>query len=300
MKISYSTLGTPHWTWAELLQHGTAYGYDGVEIRMLEGDTDLLERPEFQPDQLPLRQKELAAAEFCVCGLASSVRFDYSNAAELDRQQEMGCAYIDLAAKLGAEFVRVFGDTLPPADSPTERDAMIAQVASGLTALAEYGIDKNVQVLIETHGDFSDSLAMQTMMEQVESENAGVLWDTHHPWRFCGEEISKTFARLKPWIRHTHWKDSVARADWVPSAEKEQAAAAARALMSGHRHADYVLFGGGEFPAAKAMQLLQWSHYDGWFSLEWEKAWHPEIEDPEVALPLFPEKLRQLASHCRT
>ena len=69
--------------------------------------------------------------------------------------------------------------------------------------------------------------------------------------------------------------------------------------MSGHRHANYVLFGGGEFPAAEAMQLLQWSKYDGWYSLEWEKAWHPEIEDPEVALPLFPNKLRQLATRSR-
>ena len=204
-----------------------------------------------------------------------------------------------MAAELGAEFVRVFGDTLPPAEDEANRDKVISQVAAGLTSLAEYGIERNVQVLIETHGDFSDSRAMQAMMEQVECDNAGVLWDTHHPWRFCGEQLSKTFSRLKPWIRHTHWKDSVPRPKTDSTTETEQAAAAAHALMSGHRHANYVLFGGGEFPAAEAMQLLQWSKYDGWYSLEWEKAWHPEIEDPEVALPLFPNKLRQLATRSR-
>ena len=55
------------------------------------------------------------------------------------------------------------------------------------------------------------------------------------------------------------------------------------------------LFGGGEFPALECMRLLRQSGYDGWFSLEWEKMWHPEIEDPEVALPLFPAKIRELA-----
>ncbi len=65
--------------------------------------------------------------------------------------------------------------------------------------------------------------------------------------------------------------------------------------MSGHRHADYVLFGGGEFPAEECLSLLERSGYDGWFSYEWENMWHPEIESPEVALPLFPAKLRRLA-----
>ncbi len=131
--------------------------------------------------------------------------------------------------------------------------------------------------------------------------HAGVLWDTHHPWRFYGESLSETFSRLKPWIRHTHWKDSVTRPASAEelSAESADAASAAHALMSGHRHADYVLFGGGEFPASDAMQLLLQSGYEGWFSLEWEKAWHPEIEDPEIALPLFPRKIRALAAQCR-
>lgn len=299
MKIAFSTLGTPHWSWEQLLERGKAYGYSGVEIRLLEGETDLLARAEFQPEQLPVRRAELAAAEFQVCGLASSVRFDDPDPAQREQQLEIGRAYIDLAAALGAEFVRVFGDTLPPPEDDAERATVIAQVAAGITTLADYGIGQSVQVLIETHGDFSDSHAMQAMMEQVECDNAGVLWDTHHPWRFYDEPLSETFARLKPWVRHTHWKDSVVRPESVSDAETDAAAQAAHALMSGHRHADYVLFGGGGFPALNAMQLLQWSAYDGWYSLEWEKAWHPEIEDPEIALPLFPDKIRLLASQCR-
>jgi hypothetical protein len=31
--------------------------------------------------------------------------------------------------------------------------------------------------------------------------------------------------------------------------------------------------------------LLADGGYQGWVSVEWEKRWHPEIEEPEVALP---------------
>lgn len=295
MKTAFSTLATPDWSWEQLLNRAAAYDYRGIEIRLLEGETDLLKRAEFQPGRREERLRELHDAEVAVCGLASSVRFDYPEAAKRDKQIAIGRAYIELAVDLEAEFVRVFGDTLPPQNDESGRKTVMANVAAGLTSLGRYGEENGIGVLIETHGDFSDSCVMKETMQQVQSDHAGVLWDTHHPWRFYEEPLAETFARLKPWIRHTHWKDSVVR----PQSETQTAEAeAAHALMSGHRHADYVLFGGGEFPAAEAMQLLQWAGYDGWYSLEWEKAWHPEIEDPEIALPLFPSKILILAANC--
>jgi len=64
--------------------------------------------------------------------------------------------------------------------------------------------------------------------------------------------------------------------------------------MSGHRHANYVLFGEGEFPAFDVHRLLIDNHYTGWYSLEWEKAWHPELDAPEIALPQFSQQMRTL------
>jgi len=102
----------------------------------------------------------------------------------------------------------------------------------------------------------------------------------------------------KAWVRHTHWKDSVTRplaaAGSLTKPAANEASTAAHSLMSGHREADYVLFGGGEFPAEDCARLLKESGYGGWLSLEWEKMWHPQIEAPEVALPLFASKMRAL------
>ena len=295
IRTSFSTLSCPDWSWYDLLEFGSRYGYDGVEIRLIERKTDLLALAEFQPNQLEIRRRELAEANFCVCGLASSVRFDDPSEAERAKQVDIGKAYIDLAAELGASFVRVFGDTLPAGANADERERAMANIAEGLQRLGGDAGETGLRVVIETHGDFAVSAIVEETLTLVDSSAVGVLWDTHHPWRFHSEELSATFDRLRPWIRHTHWKDSVIRPRHTDEEAVSEAAIEAHALMSGHRHADYVLFGGGEFPALKCMRLLRKSGYDGWFSLEWEKMWHPEIEDPEIALPLFPAKIRELS-----
>ncbi|MFP6763112.1 MAG: hypothetical protein VB858_05830, partial [Planctomycetaceae bacterium] len=117
---------------------------------------------------------------------------------------------------------------------------------------------------------------------------------THHPWRFFEEELESSFTRLRQWVRHTHWKDSVRHRAVTATDDTQPAADQAHSLMSGHRHADYVLFGEGEFPARQCMSLLRNAGYAGWYCLEWEQMWHPELEPPEVALPPFPSRIREL------
>jgi hypothetical protein len=42
----------------------------------------------------------------------------------------------------------------------------------------------------------------------------------------------------------------------------------------------------------EALIALHQIGYDGWLSVEWEKHWHPEIAEPEIALPQHVERLR--------
>ncbi len=46
-----------------------------------------------------------------------------------------------------------------------------------------------------------------------------------------------------------------------------------------------MLLGKGEVPVREMLELLDAGGYEGWVSVEWEKRWHPEIEDPAIALP---------------
>jgi len=296
LRISFSTLACPDWTWHDVLRRGPEYGYAGVEVRLLSRETNLLALPDFAPSHWTARRHELDTAGFRVAGLASSVRFDDPDDHARHHHLETGKRYIELAAVLGAEFIRVFGDVLPPADDPERRRGVIAQVADGLRALGDAAAPAGVQVLLETHGDFSASPPAEEVMLLADHPQVGLVWDTHHPWRFFGEPLAETWERLKPWVRHTHWKDSVTLPQPKSASPAATVAAqAATATNPGHRHADYVLFLGGEFPARECLKLLLSNGYQGWHSLEWEKMWHPELADPEIALPLFPPKLRELA-----
>ena len=178
LKIAFSTLSCPDWTWRELIDNGKRYGFHGVEIRLLAREVDLLRVPEFQPSELPQRRRELSDAGFQVCGLASSVRFHDLDAAVRDQHVQTGKANLDLAKNLGAEFVRVFGDVVPEG---TNRQRIVEQVAEGLGLLGEYAESLQLQVVIETHGDFADSRLMRDTMRLVKSPAVGVLWDVHHP-----------------------------------------------------------------------------------------------------------------------
>lgn len=276
------------------MKHGPAFGYDGVEIRLLSRETNLLSISDLQPQYWSARRRELTDAGFAVAGLASSVRFDAPIAEELREQIEIGRRYIDLCAALGGAFIRVFGDVLPQ-DNGAARSSTIRQIAEGLAVLGESAVKQGMAILLETHGDFSASPLCVEAMQVCNHPGVGLVWDTHHPWRFHGEPLAETWDRLHPWVRHVHWKDSVSLPERDVTADADEAASAARQLMRGHQHADYVLFRGGEFPALECMRLLLAGNYSGWHTLEWEKMWHPELVGPEVALPLFPGKLRELA-----
>jgi len=293
MRICFSTIGCPEWSFAEMISHGTAAGFDGVEIRLVERETDLLSVPALAASGLPQRRRELQDAGFVVSGLASSVAFDSPDSTERKHQLVVGRAYLDLAAELNAGFVRVFGDVIR---EETGREATVQQVAEGLNKLGDYAATLELQVIIETHGDYSQSDLVAETMDLVPSPSVGVLWDTHHPWRFHDEPLERTYSRFKDRVMHTHWKDSISRPPVHEDSGQHDAAQQAHALMSGHRHADYVLFGGGDFPILDCLALLKDGGYDGWYSYEWEKMWHPELEPPESAFPVFPGKLRRLHS----
>jgi predicted xylose isomerase-like sugar epimerase len=51
--------------------------------------------------------------------------------------------------------------------------------------------------------------------------------------------------------------------------------------------------GQGEVPIFEAVDALSKSGYKGYYSFEWEKLWHPELEDPETALADYPLAMKK-------
>jgi glucosamine-6-phosphate deaminase len=171
----------------------------------------------------------------------------------------------EIAARLGARGIRVFGDRVQPGAAPASTRGFIVE---SLIRLRDRLRGTGVEVWLETHGDFATATATRSLLEEAGSEGLGAVWDPANAFSAFGEEPEAGGAALGPFLRHVHLKDGRrppdGRIPWPP-----------------------VLPGRWDFPASRVLDWLQAAAGDRWVSFEWEKRWHPEIEDPEVALPDF-------------
>ena len=262
MKLSFSTLACPSWSLERVIDAAGRHGYDGVELRFLEDRDDLWERPELRGPGLPETRRRLRDAGLAVPCVDSRSFFHHPDEATRRRSLEEAARIVGVAHELGAKGIRVFGDSIQPgADLASTR----AWIADSLSALAERGRPAGVEVWLESHGDFARATDTLTVLEGVRGSGVGVLWDAPNAFA-AGEDPGEGARLLGRHIRHVHLKDLRRRPGTLPLP---------------------VLPGQGEFPAAAALAALARHGYQGWLSFEWEKKWHPEIEEPEVALPHF-------------
>jgi sugar phosphate isomerase/epimerase len=108
-------------------------------------------------------------------------------------------------------------------------------------------------------------------MKSVSHPQVGLVWDFCNMWTVTKESPAFMYHQLKKYIRHTHIKDAK--------------------LVDGKPQ--YVLMGRGEVPIFDAVDLLVKDGYKGYYSFEWEKLWHPEIAEPEIALADYPVVMKK-------
>ncbi|SDW34543.1 Sugar phosphate isomerase/epimerase [Alicyclobacillus hesperidum] len=257
MRIAYSNLACPEWSIEEVFAKAVQFGFDGVEIRLLDGEVI---SPELDRD-VQQRLKRLAVDSGVeMVGIGASTKFATADEGERRQNVKELLQYIELAARLEVPFVRTFGGTFR-ADHLSDAQA-VAYVADALAQVAPRAEALGVAVLLETHDDFSHSSLVRDVVSQVGSSAIGALWDTHHPYRM-GETVVETFENLNETLRHVHLKD-------------------ARRVGDGWQ---LVAFNQGEVPVREIVQTLVAHGYDGVLCIEWERKWHPEIEAAETALP---------------
>lgn len=268
MKLSFSTLGCPDWTLAAVIDAAGRMGYDGIELRFLEGDDALWARPELTGAGLRETRARLEDAGLAISCVDTRSFFHDPDPAARRRAFEEAVRSLELAAALGAPGIRVFGDRVQPGQDLDTTRGFIAEALEGLGGLAR---PLGVEAWIESHGDFARAPAMLRLLAGVASPAVGVIWDPANAHE-AGEPSAEGARILMRHVRHVHLKD-IAR---VPDG-------------TGHEGRAWVprLCGQGAFNPRDVLALLRAEGYDGFVSFEWEKKWHPEIEGPEIALPHF-------------
>jgi sugar phosphate isomerase/epimerase len=259
MRVAFSTLAFPDATLASAVSLGRRWGYAGVELRLVDGE--LIDPAMSAADRARVRQT-ITAGGLPVVAVDSSIRLtarDEDPGPQLRR-------FMELASDWEAPLVRVFGGPLAPA-GPGRQDQLRA-AARVLEASVPLARRLGVAIGVETHDDFSASSMVAELLAMSDSEGAdpewvGAVWDSHHPYR-VGESAADVYANLGGRILLAQVKDARRKpgGDW-----------------------ELVLLGEGEVPVREMLGLLAAGGYRNWISVEWEKRWHPEIADPEAALP---------------
>ena len=266
--LSFSTLGCPDWTFQKIVDFSVQHGYSGIEVRGLQRQMDLSKCTEFSTGH---RQATLALMKekgLQFVNLGSSATLHFAEGAERQKNIDEGKRFIDLAHEINCPYIRVFPNNFP---KEQDKSATMDLIIKGLVELGDHAKDSRVTVLMETHGDVVKSEDLEVIMRSSEHPNVALVWDPCNMWMVTKEAPAAMYQKLRKYIRHAHLKDLI--------------------IVDGK--AKYKLLGKGEAPVFEVIGILKKDGFKGYYSFEWEKLWHPEIDEPEIALADYPKVMKQ-------
>ncbi len=257
MKICFSTLGCPEWSFSEIISVASDLGYNGIEIRGIQRELFTPAIAQFDKAHIDNTKESLARLSLEIPCLTSACNLN------LDGDVLKAKMYVDTASAIGAPYIRLLGDASPAPLS----DISLKAVSANLLEVGAYAKDKGVMPLIETNGFFAKTKTLGAVFRDFGDANVGILYDIHHPYRFFGEEPAYTIDNIGPYIKHVHIKDSVQKGKEI----------------------DYKMVGAGDLPVKETVRLLEQAGYTGYYSLEWVKRWDLSLEEPGIAFAQFRE-----------
>ena len=260
MKLSFSTLACPEYSFPDICAMATDLGFSGIEVRGL-GD-DIFDRGHNMPfaeENIEATAKKLSSMGIEIPILSSDCCLRHKALAE--ENIELVKKYIKAAKVLGTKYVRVLGDDGPEANDEGNDEEVLSQL-SAIIPLAE---EAGIKILLETNGVYSNTARLKSLLDSVHSENIGVIWDIHHPYRFAKESPETTVQNLGMYISHVHVKDSIEENGEII----------------------YKLMGEGDMPIKEMIQALASINFEGYFSLEWVKRWAPYLQDAGIIFPNY-------------
>lgn len=259
MKISFSTLGCPDFSWPEIYAMAKDFGFDGIEVRGVGNYVYAVEAPPFTAKNIEATVKKLKALSLeipCV-GTGCALK-DFTKREENIKEIE---AYIKLAQKLNSPYIRILGDLKAEPQGEVDDEVVIEQ----LKYLAPQAESAGVTLLVETNGVYGDTARLKRLLDTVGSDFVAALWDINHPYRYFAEEPETTVQNLGAYIKHVHAKDSV--------------------MQDGKTV--YKMMGEGDLPIEDILLGLRTINYEGYVSFEWLKRWAPDLSDAGIVFPHF-------------
>ena len=266
--VSFSTLACPHWSIETVIAKASEFGYDGIEWR---GGPQGHVQPAMPASQKEFLQEMSMDTGLIAVAITAYTSFVSPVAEERQANVEELRRYVDLAAELDAPYVRTFLGELP--EHTTLDLSMYEKISDCLNIASDYAESVGVKIAVEPHDDFVRASTILPILSRVQHPALRVIWDIGNAFA-AGEDPEESFDLLKSRLAYVQVKD-------------------------GRRHSpNWTLcrLGEGDVPLRHAFELLLASGYEGALSVEWEYAWHPELDPPETALPAGLRSVRALSA----
>lgn len=271
MKNSFSTLGCPNWSFTDIITTAKDIKMDGIEVRGMGNQMYAPKLPIFSIDNIDntIQKMKKLNLEFSIITSGCDLSDDNWNENFKEAKE-----YIMLAQKLGCSYVRIMCESTPE----QRRDIDINIIASRYKEICIFAKGTNVFPLIETNSILANSDTMLEFLDLVSMDNAYVLWDIHHPFRFFNELPKTTYSKLKTSIKYIHIKDSI----------------------NNNGNVEYKMTGYGDVPIFDCLKLLYDNDYSSWISLEWTLRWNPDLEDSGIVIPHYAGYIHELENRLST
>jgi sugar phosphate isomerase/epimerase len=264
--ITFSTLACPEWQIETVISNAAGYGYDGIEWR---GGSQGHVQPDMSSEQKKLLRQKCSDAGLESLAVTAYTSFVSDSTEERRANVDELRRYVDMAAELGAKYVRTFLGELPEGTKISE--SLYKKISECLRQAADHAQTSGVIIAVEPHDDFVRSMTIVPILSQVPHPALRVIWDIANAFA-AGEDPAEGFVSLKDRLAYVQVKDGKRFGyNWQLNS-----------------------FGEGNVPLDSAFELLMAHNYQGALSVEWEYAWHPELDPPEIALPVALRAVQKL------
>ena len=267
MKFAFSTVSCPTWDFETVAARAKEYGYDGVEIRAFGNESVLTASNVFLTDPPKLRRLFGDAGVEIAC-LASSVAMAQDKKKDRAQADELR-RHIDVAQAIGCPVVKIFDTQVRPGRSRALTGNLLAD---WLLPQADFAAERGVIIAIENALSFRNAKELWGIVDRMNHPSVGVAWDLFNA-AMVGEGPAYSVPTLNSKIVYTQVKDA----------------------KLGALGATYVKIGEGDCKVRDFLRRLRGVGYEGYVTVEWEKAWLPNLAEPEEILPHAIGKLREWA-----
>lgn len=267
MKICFTTLGCPDWTIEQVCKKAEQWNADGVELRAKLPDLHVsTETPKARVKEIRRMFEDSGVA---IVGITGYTHFADSSVSVRRENEDQLVRNLELCAELGADYVRSFIG-YPDIE---ESDDVYRYIGESLRRACLRASDISAMALIETHDFASSGQSTRRMLDYAGSDvkNLGAIWDISHPPK-KGEAPEKTWELIGHAVRSVHIKDEYA--ERLPNGEIHQC-----------------FPGLGVLPLRRVLEILHNAQYNGYYVVEWERAFNMNLAPLEDAFFAFRDYL---------